>query len=66
MGDSSANAARAEMQSIVLQPFPRYGSPVKEGHETQYHRVPPLSSLPREQKLAYAAYRLEQHEQSMK
>lgn len=51
MGDSSSNAARAEMQSLVLQPFPR---------------VPPLNSLPREQKLAYAAYRLEQHEQSMK
>lgn len=51
MGDSSSNAARAEMQSLVLQPFPR---------------VPPLNGLSREQKLAYAAYHLEQHEQNMK
>ena len=66
MGDSSANAARAEMQSSVLQPFPRYGFPIEEGHETQYDSVPPLNGLSREQKLAYAAYHLEQHEQSMK
>ncbi|KAF6219827.1 hypothetical protein HO133_003652 [Letharia lupina] len=51
MGDSSSNAAHAEMQCLVLQPFPR---------------VPPLNGLSREQKLAYAAYHLEQHEQSMK
>ena len=37
-----------------------------EGYETQCDRVPPLNGLSREQKLAYAAYHLEQHEQSMK
>ncbi|CAF9934813.1 MAG: hypothetical protein ALECFALPRED_006153 [Alectoria fallacina] len=66
MGDSSSNSARAEMQSLVLQPFPRYGSPVKEGYEIQTIRVPPLNGLSREQKLAYAVYHAEQHEQSMK
>ena len=66
MGDSRSNAARSEMQSLVLQPFPRYGSPVEDEYETHYNRVQPLSGLSREQKLAHAAYNLEQHEQSMK
>ncbi|CAD6581517.1 MAG: hypothetical protein ASARMPRED_000634 [Alectoria sarmentosa] len=66
MGDSSSNSAHAEMQSLVLQPFPRYGSPFKEGYEIQAIRVPPLNGLSREQKLAYAVYHVEQHEQSMK
>lgn len=51
MGCPSPSAARAEIQSLVLKPFPR---------------VPPLNGLSREEKLAYAAYHLEQHEQSMK
>lgn len=66
MGDSTSNAARAEMQSLVLRPFPRCVSPVEEGYGAQNSRVPPLNGLSHEQKLAYAAYHLEQHEQSMK
>lgn len=66
MGDPSPNAARAEMQSLVLQPFPRYTSPIKEGYETQSDRVTTRNGLSREQKLAYAAYHLEQHEQILK
>lgn len=68
MGDLSSDAARAEMQSLILQPILRYGSPAKEGYGTQYQysRVPPLNGISREQKLAYAAFHLEQHEQNMK
>ncbi|KAL9136176.1 MAG: hypothetical protein Q9175_002609 [Cornicularia normoerica] len=52
MGDLSSDAARAEMQSLILQPI--------------LSRVPPLNGISREQKLAYAAFHLEQHEQNMK
>ena len=39
---------------------------LQQGYGTQSNREPPLSGLSPEEKLAYAAFHLEQHEQSMK
>lgn len=66
MGDSSSDAARAEMQSLVLQPFPRYSLQSPRDMKLNIVRGPALDGLSREQKIAYAAFNLEQHEQDMK